>query len=136
MTAIEQTEKKLAVETNWAFFGTFGSGFVLSGFGDGNLWMGLAGFAVFVLGFIAHVIINHLFGSDFSKGEIALGLIVFGISVLSFIGSWMFDPHFGGVNIIIGLAGFSAIVACLITYIVIKFGLKGSFAMIHRLRNH
>jgi hypothetical protein len=136
MTAIEQTEKRLAVVTNWSFFGSFGAGLVLSGFGDGDLALGLTGFAVLVLGFIAHVIINRLFSTGFSKGEIALGLIVFGISVLSFIGSWIFDPNFGGVNIIIGLAGFSAMVACLVIYVVTKFGLRGSFAMIHRLRNH
>lgn len=136
MVAIEETEKRLAVVTNWAFFGSFGSSFILSGFDGGVLAMGLIGFAVLVLGFIAHVIINRIFDAGFSKGEVAFGLIVFGISVLSFIGSWIFDPHFGGVNIVIGLAGFSAIVACLIIYIVIKFGLKGSFSMIHRLRNH
>jgi hypothetical protein len=136
MTAIEQTEKRLAVVTNWALFGSFGTGFVLSGFGDGDLAAGLIGFALLVLGFIAHVIINRVFDAGFSRGEVALGLIVFGISVLSFIGSWIFDPEFDGVNIIIGLAGFSAMVACLVVYIVTKFGLRGSFAMIHRLRNH
>jgi hypothetical protein len=136
MAVIEETEKRLAVITNWAFFGSFGSSFILSGFSDGDLVMGQIGFAVLALGFIAHVIINRIFDAGFSKGEVAFGLIVFGVSVLSFVGSWLFDPHFGGVNIVIGLAGFSEIVACLIVYVVIKFGLKGSFTMIHQLRNH
>ena len=61
---------------------------------------------------------------------------MFGISALSFIGSWLFDPGFGSVNLGIGLAGFAAMTACLLGYLVVTYGLRGSYLMIHSLRKH
>ena len=73
---------------------------------------------------------------DFSKGEVALGLTIFGISVLAFVGSWLFDPSFNRMDSLIGLAGFGSIVIGFIVYLVTKFGLKESYSMIRRTRQH
>jgi hypothetical protein len=132
--AIRPLEKRLAVVTSWGFFGSFGMGFVLSGFSGAQWWMGLLGYALLVAGFIAHVVINRTFDTGFSSGEIALGLVLFGVSALSFIGSWLFDPGFGSVNLGIGLAGFAAMAACLLGYLVVRYGLRGSYVMVHSLR--
>lgn len=136
MNSIERIENRVAVYTNWALFGSFGFCFSVTGFFDSNLMVGLLGFAMFLIGFGAHLIINQIFNTGFSKSEVALALVVFGISVLAFVGSWVFDPSFNRVNSLIGLAGFGSIVAGFIAYIVIKFGLKESYSMIHRVRQH
>jgi hypothetical protein len=136
MAGLDVIENRVAVYTNWAFFGSFGFCFALSGFASSNLLTGLAGYAALMLGFGAHIVINAIFKTSFSKGEVALGLIAFALSVLGFIGSWIFDPSFTMVNGVIGLAGFSAILACFIAYIVMKYGLRGSFTLIHRMREH
>lgn len=132
---IQTVEKRLAVVTNWSFFGSFGMGFVLSGFSGSLWWAGMLGYALLVAGFVDHVIINRVFDTGFSGGEIAFGLVAFGISALSFIGSWLFDPTFGSANLGIGLTGFAAMTACLLSYLVVKYGLRGSYLMIHSLRD-
>jgi hypothetical protein len=133
MTATAQLEHRLAVITNWAFFACFGFSFALSGFTDDNAVAGLAGFAAFVLGFVAHVIVNRIFRVGFTNSQIALGLTVFSVCVLGFIASWLFDPHFVAVDVVIGLVGFGAIIACFILYIVINYGVRGSYGMIQRM---
>src|SRR5665213_3545321 len=131
---IERTpsEHQLAIMTNWAFFASFGFCFALSGFSEGDPIMGVAGFAAFVAAFIAHVIINRIFGFDFTNPQIALGLTAFAVSVLCFIANCLFDPSFGETDVIIGLIGFSAIMACFIVYVMINYGVRESYAMMHR----
>ena len=102
-------EHRLAVTTSWAFFGAFAFCFVVDGFAYGNLAPGLFGFFLFIVAFVTHVIINWVYRKDFTAGQAALGFIVFVVAALSFIGSWMFDTHFGSVNLTLGLAGFGAL---------------------------
>jgi len=136
MNSVERVESRVAVYTSWALFGSFGFCFTVTGFSDSNLLFGLTGFAMFLIGFCAHLIIQRIFGTDFSKGEVALGLAIFGISVLAFVGSWLFDPSFNRMDSLIGLAGFGSIVIGFIVYLVTKFGLKESYSMIRRTRPH
>jgi hypothetical protein len=142
MTDLEPTmkmahiEQRVAAYTNWAFFGSFGFCLALSGFAGSDLLAGLAGFAIVLLGFAVHLIINQIFGTRFTSGEIALGLILFGLSMIGFIGSWLFDPNFTDVNMVIGLVGFGSIVVSFIATIFIKFGIRESYLMIHRVREH
>jgi hypothetical protein len=126
-------EHRLAVITNWAFFASFGFGFVSTGFSDGDVVAGLAGFAAFVLGFIAHIIINRIFSVRFTDPQIALGLGVFGVGAFGFIISWVFDASFDTADIVIGIVGFGAIAACFVTYVIINYGIRESYSMLHRL---
>ena len=119
--------------TNWAFFASFGFCFVLSGFSQSAPISGLVGFAAFVAGFIAHVIINRIFGAGFTNPQIALGLTIFIVCVFCFIASSLLDPSFTEIDVLIGLAGFSAIMGCFIVYVMINYGLRESYAMMHRL---
>ena len=134
---VERTdsEHRLAVITSWGFFGSFAFCFVVDGFSNGNLLPGLFGFALFIAGFAAHVIINWIFKTDFTAGEAALGFVVFVVAALSFIGSWLFDPKFAATNLAIGLAGFGAIVACVIFYLFARYGMRGSFTLFDRIRD-
>jgi len=136
MGPLAPLEHRLAIMTNWAFLAGFGICFVLSGFSQANPATGLGGFALFVAGFIAHVIINRIFGVDFSSPQVALGLITFVVGVLCFLASCIFDPSFGETDVYVGLIGFSAIMACFIVYVMINYGVRGSYAMIQRLQTH
>ena len=135
MATVRETERTLAVVTSWGLFGSFGLGFILSGVASEQITIGLLGFATLVIGFIAHVIINRFFGTGFRNGEVVVGFLVFGVSLLGFMGGWIFDPNFDNASTVIGLAGFGAIIACFVVYLVAKFGLKGSFSMFHRMRS-
>lgn len=132
--AVRALEKRLAVAASWGVFASFGVAFVLCGFSAAQWGPGLLGYALLVAGFVSHVTVNRAFHIGFSGGEIALGLVLFGISALSFIGSWLFDPHFGRVNLGLGLAGFAALTICAVGYLIVAYGLRGSYELIHSLR--
>jgi hypothetical protein len=131
MMTIRETERRLAVITNWAMFGSFGLGLIQSGLGSDRIQLGLSGFALLVIGFIAQVIINRLYGGGFTKGEVAFGFTAFGVAVLGFILAWIFDRTFDTADLVIGLSGFTALIACFGVYLVTKYGLKSAFSMFH-----
>ena len=133
MTVPDRSEHRLAVMTSWAFFTSFGFCFVFSGFSDSAPVAGLIGFACFAAGFIGHVIINRIFRVGFSNSQVALGLTSFTASVLCFIAACIFDPAFGALDVLIGLAGFGAVGASFVVYIMVNYGVRGSYAMMHRL---
>ena len=136
MKASERTEHRLAVMTNWAFFASFGFCFVFSGFSDSAPLAGLAGYSCFVVAFIAHVIINRIFRTGFSNAQVALGLTAFIVSVVAFLAAGLLDPAFSDIDVMIGLGGFSAVIACFIVYVMINYGVRESYAMMHRLHMH
>ena len=136
MTTIRQTERRLAVIANWGVAGPFGLGLIQSGMSDGGIILGLLGFALIVVGFLAQLIINRVFGQGFSRGEIALGFMAFGIAVLGFIFAWLFDPAFDTADKVIGLSGFAALIGCFLIYLIARYGLKGSFSMFHQMGRH
>jgi len=129
-----RSERRLAVMTNWGFFGSLGLCLAISGFAGADLWSGLAGFALLAAGFGAHVIVNRIYDSVFTKGEVALGFVAFAVAVTSFIVSWIAAPRFDSVNMAIGLTGFGALVACFTVYMVANHGVRGSIAMFDRIR--
>jgi hypothetical protein len=128
-------EHRLAIMTNWAFFASFGFCFVLSGFSVSDPVAGLVGFAAFIAGFIAHIIINRIFRVAFTSPQVALALTAFIIAVLAFIASALFDPAFSRTNIYVGFAGFGAIMVAFIVYVFINYGVRGSYAMMHSLHS-
>ena len=130
----ERSERWLAVMTNWAFFGSFGLCFAISGFSQADLFFGLFGFALLATAFGAHVVINHIFHTGFSRGEIASGFVVYVVSVVSFVVSWLALPRFDTANIAIGLSGFSLLLACFIFYLVANHGVRGSIDMFDQAR--
>jgi hypothetical protein len=133
--AAAPSESTLAVMTNWAFFASFGICFVLSGLADGDMLVGLAGFAGFVAGFIAHIIINRIFGTGFTGPQVALALAAYTVGVLCFIAGAIFNPGFGPADLAIGLAGFGALTVCFVGYVLISYGIRGSYDMLHRLHS-
>ncbi len=135
MTAPSHSERRLAVLMCWGTLGSFGLASVLSGFADGHILLGLLGFLLVAAGFVAHLIVNHVFHTGFTTGEIALGLLLFAVSLLGFALSWIFDPLFGRESIIIGLSGFSGLAIGWVSYILISYGIRGSIQMIESLRH-
>lgn len=128
-------ESTLAVMTSWAFFAPFGLCFVLTGLADRDLLAGLAGFAAFIAGFVAHLIVNRIFDVGFTGPQVALGLGAYTVGALCFIGSAIFSPAFDATDMAIGLAGFGALIVCFVGYVLIVYGIRGSYEMLHRLHS-
>jgi hypothetical protein len=130
---IAVVERRLAVMTHWSLFGAFGMGFLLSGFSAAQWGLGLLGYGLILVGFAGHVVINHIYDTGFMAGEVALGLLLFGASALAFIGSVVLVPDFSPVNLALGLCGFAAIVASVALYLLIRYGTRGSWNVVHSL---
>lgn len=134
MNDTQLTERKLVVTTSWGFFGSFGVCLICSGFNAASLPAGLSGFALMVAGFVSHVIINHVFRIGFTEGEVAFGLGAYAVALLIFAVSWVLLPHFGFVEIVIGISGFTALSACFVFYMVASHGVRGSIEMLDEIR--
>ncbi len=124
-------EDKLAVLTNWSFWGSFGLCFLLSGFAQSQYFVGLLGFGLLGAGFVSHLIINRVFGAAFRDGEVATAVGVFGVGVLGFILVWIADPALARPRVWLGLTGTAIAVGGLLVYLTTRFGLKNSFSMFH-----
>lgn len=126
-------ERRLAVMTHWSLFGAFGVGFLLSGFSAAQWGLGLLGYGLIMVGFVGHVVINQVYDTGFTAGEVALGLLVFGTSALTFVANVLLVPNFSTVNLALGLSGFAAMVVGVALYLLIRYGTRGSWNMVHSL---
>jgi hypothetical protein len=86
-----------------------------------------------IVAFIAHVIINRIYGADFSQPQVALGLGAFTVGALCYIASVLFSPVFGETDIAVGLVGFTALASAFVIYIILNYGVRGSYQMVYRL---
>ena len=82
-------ERSILVFSIWAVLGILGLGFLLEGFSRDAYPVSLVGIALIVLAFLAHIIVNAIFGQGFLMGETALGIGSFGIMALLFIIGWL-----------------------------------------------
>ena len=131
MTTLHATERRLAVTSNWALFGSFGLCFVLSGFALPLVPAILGGFGLFVAGFISHLVINAVFHHGFTTGEVVTGFVAFGVGLACFMGAVVLGEGVTGPEFAAGIAGFAALVLCFLVYLITKFGLKGAFSRFH-----
>jgi hypothetical protein len=126
-------EHRLAVMTGWAFFGSFGVCLILSGFAEDSMIAGLSGYLTIVVGFLAHVLINYIFRANFTQPQIALGLGAFIVGVFCYIASVLVNPGFREVDVATGLVGFTALAATFVVYIILNYGVRGSYQMVYRM---
>lgn len=130
---IASLERRLAVMTHWGLAGSFGMAFLLSGFNASDWTCGLLGYALLIGGFVGHVLINHFFDSGFNAGEVALGLILFGLFGLVFVVTALLTPQYNRVNLGLGITGFSVMALVLALYLIIRYGTRGTWNMVHSL---
>ncbi|MCW6509003.1 hypothetical protein [Lichenifustis flavocetrariae] len=127
-------ESRFAVMTNWSLFAPFGAGFVLSGFRVADLTLGLFGFALLAAGTVSHLVINRVYGIEFSDGQIAVAAGLFLVALLGFLASWIAAPAFAPANVLLGLAGTAIVIAGAFAYVATRYGLRGAFSMFHARR--
>jgi hypothetical protein len=127
----EDAEHRLAVLTNWGFWGGFAIALVASGFAADSVVVSLAGYGLLVAGFVSHVIVNWVYGTGFRNGEVTAAFGLFGVAVVTFLLSWLLNPLFSRADVVSGLAGLAIVVFGFIVYLTTRFGLRGSFSMFH-----
>lgn len=125
-----EQEKLLAVTVSWALFGLFGVALILTGFASESVVLGAAGYAMLIAGFVAHIIINNLLHQGFTTGETVVGIMAYGAALVCFVASWAMGVV-TGVQFLVGIVGFAAIILGFTIYFVTAYGLKGAFSMFH-----
>lgn len=129
--ADSDAEHRLAVLTSWGLFGSLSLGTVATAFRADSVVVAIAGYAILVAGFVAHLVINRIYRRDFRSGEIATAFTLFGVAVLAFLASWAFDPAFTATDVEIGLVGLTVVIAGFLVYVITRYGLTGAFSMFH-----
>lgn len=130
MPTSSRIERELLVFSIWAVLGLAGLGFVLEGFARDAYLMALLGIALLVAAFVAHIVVNALFGQGFTSGETALGIGAFGLLALVFLLGWL-EGGLSGSDFYAGLTLFGTLVAGFLTYLSARYGLRGAFSHFH-----
>lgn len=123
----QQVERHALVLSFWLALGFAGSILVQLGFRRSDALVTLAGFAVLIAGFIGHIIINKYYETSFTERETALGLLMYSVSLLGFLLLGVFSDAFTRTNFISGAAGFVAIFATVIFFMISRYGLRQAF---------
>jgi hypothetical protein len=91
-------------------------------------WWTTAGFVVILAGFVGHVIVNAVLGTDFTAGETALALVAFGVAMISLLLSVLLTPSETGLMLLVLIGpGLVALVIAVISYMVIAYGPRAAF---------
>ncbi|MFT3989605.1 hypothetical protein [Aestuariivirga sp.] len=123
-------ERRAAVFAVWMTLGTLGLCLVLQGISANALLLGLSGVAVLVAGFIGHIIVNAVFGTDFTQGEIAFGTAAGTVIAALVVMGWMTGGATLTGQYIAGALMFVLLVSVL-AYLVHRFGVRGMFSRFH-----
>ena len=127
MTKIQVLDRHALVATLWLPSGLMAITLFHYGTGAGGAPFILAGFAMILLAFIGHVIVNAALRSHFTAREKVLGLALYGASAVAFGFATLLSPDFRANAFVPASAGLLLIFAGIVFYMVAHFGLRRSF---------
>lgn len=96
------------------------------GTGQDASWV-LGGFGALLLGFLGHVIVNAVLGTDFTPGEVALGLVLFLAALLACGFALLLVEGFAERLFLPLALGFGGLAAAVVLYMVTRYGARGAF---------
>lgn len=105
------------------------------GFGGGGARYLLAGFAVILAGFAAHVIVNAVYATGFSPRELGLGIVAYGIGLVLFLSVSLVDAPFAALNFMPLSIGFIAVGAVVVFYLITRYGARQAFDAFDAIRD-
>ena len=127
MTDQERQERHGLVLSLWISFASMAVIFIHLGLSKDN-WIFLsAGFVLFLVGFIGHIIVNAIAGTGFQTREAILGLFIFAVGILAFLISLIIGVEYSPANFITLFGGLVLILLTIIFYMITKHGLRESF---------
>jgi hypothetical protein len=130
----EVLERHALVLSFWLGFGLVGLALIKLGFSLGDPASILFGFALLIVGFVAHILINRIYSTNFTQNEIALGLFLYCLSLLVFVFSSIVYTGLDRSRFIAGTAGFLLIFVSVVFFMVTRFGLRKAFKFFDIIR--
>lgn len=130
MTPSPNVERGILVFSIWAVPGIAGLCLVLEGFSRDSYLISLFGIGLLIATFLAHIIVNAIFGQGFTPGETVLGIGSFGVLALVFLfgsvrGALSMSDFYAGITL------FGSLAAGLLVYLSTRYGLRGAFSKFH-----
>jgi hypothetical protein len=97
------------------------------GFGQGGWPFIGAGFAVLLVAFIGHVIVNVVCETQFTASEVALGLVAYCMGVLGFGLAMLLSSSFQRLYAVPVTLGLLGIASAIVMTMILWLGLRGAF---------
>jgi hypothetical protein len=123
----EALDRHVLAVAIWLAFGFVAVILCDYGLGSGGALFVLAGSAVILAAFIAHVIVNAVYRTTFTRRELAFGLVVFAAALVAFGLATLFNPSFAARNFLPVSLGFIAVSASVLFYMITHFGVRRVF---------
>jgi hypothetical protein len=105
------------------------------GLGAGGAGATIAAFAVIIVAFISHILVNAVSETWFTTRELALGLTIFGVALVAFVGATILSHGFAERAFLPTCIGFLAIVIAVVSYLILAHGLRSAFEAFDAIRS-
>ena len=126
-TAMQTLDRHALVVSIWGTAALIAATLFHYGLGKGGFIFILLAFAVVIAAFISHVIVSVALGADFTGRELALGLVLYAAALVAFGAAVIVSPAFATRAFLPGSAGFLAVFAAFVFYIIVHSGVRRAF---------
>ncbi|SEM36047.1 hypothetical protein SAMN05443999_1232 [Roseovarius azorensis] len=136
-TDTERLERHALVMAFWVPAGFVAACLLRLGYTSGLHWWTAAGFAVIMLVFVGHIIINVTTHSTFTVGETALGAVIFSVALVALLLTRLTGTvDYGEGRFMAFGFGLAALLAAVILYMLIDFGPRRAFERFDVIRDN
>lgn len=125
--AVERLERHALVTTIWLASGLIAGSLLHYGYLTGRAVFELAGFGALAVGFIGHVIVDAVLGTNFRPREVALGLVAYAASLLAFGLAVLTDDGLSNTSVLATSAGFISLFVIVVFYMAVSLGVRRAF---------
>jgi hypothetical protein len=134
-TAMQALDRHALVVTIWVTAALIALTLFHYGLGAGGFIFTLAAFAAVIAAFIGHVIVNVALGSQFTERELALGLVLYAAALIAFGVEVIVSPAFAERAFLPASAGFLAVFAAFVFYLIVHSGVRRAFNAFDTIRS-
>ena len=121
--------------TMWLPAGAIATTLYHFGVGQGGWPFIIAAFAVIAAAFAGHVVVNVVSRSGFTVRERALALVLYGVALIAFGFATLLSPDFAKRAFLATSAGFVALAAAFVLYMLIRSGVRPAFETFDVIRS-
>ena len=133
--AMQALDRHALVVTIWGTMALIAATLFHYGLGNGGFIFILATFAMVIAAFIGHVIVSVALRADFTARELALGLVLYAAALIAFGAAVIVSPAFAARAFLPGSAGFLAVFAAFVFYVIVHSGVGRAFGAFDAIRS-
>lgn len=132
---LDTTDRHALVTALWLAVALVAAALFDFSFGTGGAWTVGAGFAAVLAGFVAHILVNTVYGTWFTAGELALGLVAYAAGLVAFVLAVLMVPGFAERNFAPLSIGFLVVFVAVVFFMVTQYGVRPVFTAFDVIRD-